>query len=90
MSKNKTSPIKENEWRCTECGIKLESFRLPPCPRCGKPVEIAMSVGVYNQILKFLMKHKGSQARIMLGKNQAKDPILLYKLIPKEKQVSRS
>ncbi len=67
--------------RCTTCGVKL--IAMPPCPKCGCEMIAYLSPVHYEDIIQFLLKNKGSQARLVLGKNQHKESILMYELLKK-------
>lgn len=57
---------------------------MPPCPKCGSEIISYLSPQEYQEIIEFLGK-KGSQCRIFLGKNQDKEPVLMYELLKKPK-----
>ena len=67
--------------RCTICGFKL--IAMPPCPKCGEGIISFMSPQEHQEIVDFLSKYKGSTCRIFLGKDEFKDPILMYELLKK-------
>ncbi len=66
---------------CPFCHVQLPA--LPPCPRCGSEIPSFMDLEQYKEIMDFLQRHKGSQARIYLGKKDG-NPILVYELLTKK------
>lgn len=66
---------------CPSCHRQLPA--LPPCPICGSEIPSFMDLELYQEIMKFLQHHKGSQARIYLGKKD-REPILVYELLTKK------
>ena len=83
MPKTKIEPprVLEPLKRCTTCGVKLHA--MPPCPKCGCEMIAFLSPVHYEDIIQFLLKNKGSQARLVLGNNQNKETILMYELLKK-------
>ena len=69
------------EYECHGCRGKLPI--MPPCPKCSTPIKNALNMSQYDEILSFLKRHKGSQARIYLGKKD-KESILIYELLTKK------
>ena len=69
--------------KCTACNFPL--IAMPPCPKCGSEIISYMTPQEYQGIIEFLTKHKGSRCRIFLGKNQDKEPVLMYEFTKKTK-----
>lgn len=78
---SKRTGLLKQAYRCHHCGKVLPV--LPPCPSCGREFEFGMDLVQYNEIIKFLSTHKGSQVRLFLGKKDKK-PILSYQLLTKK------
>ena len=71
----------ESKRQCPVCKKHLNA--LPPCPICGSEFKNYLNKEEYERIIDFLKRHKGSQARIYLGKKEG-EQILLYDLLTKK------
>lgn len=67
--------------QCPTCKRILPA--LPPCPVCGSEFESFLGRELYEKIIDFLKRHKGSQCRIHLGKKDG-EQILVYDLLTKK------